>query len=110
MINKFEEFNKMKTDLLKKIEERENEILKIIDDYVAYDDIFRRKHKIDFFKSLSFNINPLTDDNFIWYKNDKFLYGSKRKIILSKDEINDFSKFMENPELYKKSKKYNLNL
>lgn len=108
IINKFEEFNKMKNELLQKITNREKEILKIIDDYVEYDDIFRRKHKIDFFKALSFNINPLTDNNFIWYKPNKFVYGSKEKIKLSKDEIEKISKFMDSPELYKKTKKYNL--
>ncbi len=41
IINKFEEFNKMKNELLQKITDREKEILKIIDDYVEYDDIFR---------------------------------------------------------------------
>lgn len=108
MINKFEEFNRMKNELLQKITDREKEILKIIDDYVEYDDIFKRKHKIDFFKALSFNINPLTNDNIIWYKPNKFVYGSKEKIKLSKDEIEKLSKFIESPELYKNTKKYNI--
>ncbi len=32
----------------------------------------------------------------------------KEKIKLSKDEIEKISKFMDSPELYKKTKKYNL--
>ena len=103
----------------KKLYEFKKSILKLIDEYVLYNDKFRKSKK-----------TILTDDAYNGAKDFNFFYRNNKKILnvvfwsnakigghdmsgsgnfhFEPNELKDLEKFMENPDLYKAAKKYNI--
>ena len=111
MIVSFDEFNNKKIEL----EEYKNSILKMIDEYIMFDGEFRKKYNIlyylkatDFYFSQKgnhrFTIQFLVGDD--PDLNKSYHYNSERSIMHS--DYKNLQKFMEDPELYKATKNYNL--
>ena len=107
MIASFEDYNKMK-----------KELIRLVDDYIRFNDDFREKYVVaydyNFHGCYDFSFDEKgTDEKYFrifYYYNDKFYDKTIRDIFTSipKKEYEELKKFMENPELYKSVKKYNL--
>ena len=62
-----------------------------------------------FFKCNSFDFGEYLHNKFyVYYEYDKTMRGAVTKLVFTEDEYERLLKFMENPELYKSTKKYNL--
>jgi len=87
-------------------------ILKMIDDFISYDEDFKKKHHLDYYKAFDFSYTPDSDSiklNVKYFTNDPRLKKAVLGLIVfSGKEYEDLEKFMENPEIYKNHKKYNL--
>jgi len=105
MIVSFKEYNKKGRDL----SHYKVKILSVIDDFIIYDNDFRERNTIKDYKS-SFDVyyKKMKND---WVNVVQYYYGEHKRqyeVTFTKDEFDKLKIFMENPELYKNSKNYNL--
>lgn len=87
-------------------------ILSVIDDFIVYNNDFRESHGIKNYKeSFEFYHKKIKKD---WLIVVQYYYGEYKykkrqyEVTFTKDEFDKLKLFMENTDLYKNSKKYNL--
>jgi hypothetical protein len=106
MIISFEEFKNKEIEL----NQYKDSILKMIDEYIIFNAEFRKKYNIDgYIKSTDFYFSQKSDRKFtiqFFLDPGQFRYQNERSI-MHKD-YEDLQKFMEDPELYKATKNYNI--
>jgi len=95
MIVNFEEYNKKE----KELEEYKKSLCKLIDDYILYNKLIDNEAYKGCFDYFFDQHGKFT----IHYK--EMFYYSQQFVI---DSYMDLKKFVEDPELYKNTKKYNL--
>ena len=93
------------------VEEYKKSMLKIIDDFILYDEDFRMVHaslQLDrYVKSTDFHFkaNTIIVEYFYFIQHT---FNTVDHIEFLPDEYKRLEEFMKNPELYKNKKKYNL--
>ena len=112
MIVNFEEYKNKQ----KELDEYKDSILKLIDEYVEFNNDFKERHNIlNYIRATDFYFSQKDDRRFkiqFLFGNDPDLtagllqYNSEVSIMHS--EYKDLQQFMEDPELYKATKKYNV--
>ena len=84
-------------------------ILSVIDDFIVYDNDFRESHEIkDYKSSFDFYYEKNKKD---WLIVVQYYYGEYKRhyqVTFTENEFDELKLFMENPDLYKNSKKYNM--
>ena len=109
MIVSFEEFNRKVKDFV----DYKKKLLSVIDDFMLWNDDLRKKYKIDnYIESFDFDVRENDEKRYLilQYIHSGFndIHKYQRQTAFSKKEYEELRKFMENPELYKSVKKYNL--
>lgn len=105
MIVSFEEYKKKE----KELSEYKNTILKLIDEFIQSDDEFRKNYynRIgDYRYATDFYEDKLRDRGHRIYYISRF--GNTDDFVLTHKEYQRLLKFMEDPDLYRNAKKYNL--
>ena len=99
MITEFDLFNE--PEKIRKL------YIKLIDEFVEFDEEFRKKNNINFFKCINFNIHEYDNTIVVWYHYNENLQ-KVTMLHFTTEEYERLLKFIEDPELYKSKKKYNL--
>jgi hypothetical protein len=103
MIVSFREYSKID----KTLKNYKKSILKVIDEYINYNDEFRKKHDIiGYLYSSDFDYR--NNSIVVTYRFELTNFEIPYKIYFTIAEYNDLKKFMKDPDLYKNTKKYNL--
>ena len=106
MLTKFEEYKQEE----KKLSDFKKSICKTIDDFINYDTDFQKNHDLKGYKySFEFYFDSRHDKTFVvqYYKKGEYS-GYQQEVHFTFREYNNLLKFMEDPELYKNAKNYNL--
>lgn len=110
MITQFDKYLEKK----KKLDDYKSSILKLVDDFININPEFCEKHKIpdNYNKATGFYFSGRQDEIAIVYVSgdgSQRLSISRTTTLLIRDEdYHDLLRFMEDPELYKNMKNYNL--
>jgi hypothetical protein len=97
------------------LNEYKDSILKMIDEYIKFNSDFQKKYNmLHYIRAINFYFSQKSDHRFTIQflvgddpdLNKSYQYNSERSI-MHKD-YEDLKKFMEDPELYKATKNYNL--
>jgi len=110
-VNKYKEYLKFKD----KYEIIRQEIMNLIEEYYIFNDNFRIEHLGDTkhsYMSIT-NLNKSDEKDYetgeYWYWVEyHYPYADKNFDKISQSEFDDIMKFIDNPEVYKKAKKFNL--
>lgn len=106
-IKKFGKLNeKISNDnIIKKYRDEYHSILKLIKEYLLFEKIIF--YKDTFVRDVNFYSDDNGNDDTVEFEmEDRF--GDKETISIDGERFEDLMKYIENPELYKKTKKYNL--
>lgn len=104
MIVNFKEYNKRARDFFG----YKDKLLLVIDDFIIYDEDFKKNHDIDYYKeSYEFYMQKSTGG---WVCHVKYYnkYKHEREVTFTVEENDRLEKFMENPDLYKNTKNFNI--
>jgi len=106
-IKKFGKLNEKISDnnIIRKTRDEYNKILILIKEYLLLENIIF--YKDTFVKDVIFYSGATDSDDLIEFTmEDK--YGDLETVSIDGERFNDLLKFLENPELYKNTQKYNL--
>lgn len=107
-VNKYEQFLKLKD----KYENEKQEMMSLITDYYNFNDDFRIQHIGGRNFQMALNIDKSDEKD---YDSGEYFYwvgyyssGTKNYDKITQSEYDDIMDYIDNPEVYKNSKKFNI--